>query len=85
MRPVPLVAASCAGSSCVDMSTCSLFPSIAKRECAPRDTGAAIRDRHELCIRGLSSKNGFWARAGSTMVWGARTRKDALSRPRDRL
>eukprot|EP00965_Chrysotila_dentata_P117564 3884447-Pleurochrysis_carterae.AAC.1 len=35
MRPTPFVAASCARSLCVDMSKCSLFPSIAKRESAP--------------------------------------------------
>eukprot|EP00965_Chrysotila_dentata_P145565 4808437-Pleurochrysis_carterae.AAC.1 len=37
--PTPFVAASSARSLCVDMSTCSLFPSMAKREFAPRDTG----------------------------------------------
>eukprot|EP00965_Chrysotila_dentata_P182643 6031188-Pleurochrysis_carterae.AAC.1 len=39
MRPTPYVAASCARSLCVDMSACSLLPSMAKRESAPRDTG----------------------------------------------
>eukprot|EP00965_Chrysotila_dentata_P091272 3013823-Pleurochrysis_carterae.AAC.1 len=39
MRPTPGVAASCARSSCVDMSACSALPSMASRELAPRDTG----------------------------------------------
>eukprot|EP00965_Chrysotila_dentata_P033764 1124022-Pleurochrysis_carterae.AAC.1 len=39
MRPTPAVAARRARSSCVDMSTCSLFPSIANGESAPRETG----------------------------------------------
>eukprot|EP00965_Chrysotila_dentata_P066343 2196470-Pleurochrysis_carterae.AAC.1 len=39
MRATPFDAASCVRSSCVDMSACSLFPSMAKRESAPRDTG----------------------------------------------
>eukprot|EP00965_Chrysotila_dentata_P018346 610430-Pleurochrysis_carterae.AAC.1 len=39
MRPTPVEAASRARSSCVDMSACSLLPSIANRESAPRDTG----------------------------------------------
>eukprot|EP00965_Chrysotila_dentata_P168421 5561413-Pleurochrysis_carterae.AAC.1 len=38
MRPTPVDAARRA-RSCVDMSACSLLPSIAKRESAPRDTG----------------------------------------------
>eukprot|EP00965_Chrysotila_dentata_P168246 5556013-Pleurochrysis_carterae.AAC.1 len=39
MRPTPVDAARRAKSLCVDMSTCSLLPSIAKRESAPRGTG----------------------------------------------
>eukprot|EP00965_Chrysotila_dentata_P036241 1207192-Pleurochrysis_carterae.AAC.1 len=39
MRPTPFVVASCARSVCVDMSACSFFPSTAKREFAPRETG----------------------------------------------
>eukprot|EP00965_Chrysotila_dentata_P012605 415908-Pleurochrysis_carterae.AAC.1 len=39
MRSTPAVAASRARSECVDMSTCSSFPSIANRDCVPRDTG----------------------------------------------
>eukprot|EP00965_Chrysotila_dentata_P129199 4270689-Pleurochrysis_carterae.AAC.1 len=39
MRPTPCVVAICARSVCVDMSACSLFPLMAKRELAPRETG----------------------------------------------
>eukprot|EP00965_Chrysotila_dentata_P112708 3724317-Pleurochrysis_carterae.AAC.1 len=39
MRPIPFEAARRARSLSVDMSACSLLPSIAKRESAPRDTG----------------------------------------------
>eukprot|EP00965_Chrysotila_dentata_P235008 6200498-Pleurochrysis_carterae.AAC.4 len=39
MRPTPVEAARRGRSSCVDMSACSLLPSIAKQKSAPRDTG----------------------------------------------
>eukprot|EP00965_Chrysotila_dentata_P026645 883388-Pleurochrysis_carterae.AAC.1 len=39
MRSTPFVAASCTRSLCVDMSACSLFPSMAKREFSPLETG----------------------------------------------
>eukprot|EP00965_Chrysotila_dentata_P170356 5622997-Pleurochrysis_carterae.AAC.1 len=39
MRPTPAVAPKRARSSCVDMSACSLLPSTANRESAPRETG----------------------------------------------
>eukprot|EP00965_Chrysotila_dentata_P171920 5673183-Pleurochrysis_carterae.AAC.1 len=39
MRPTRVEAARRAKSSYIDISACSLFPSFAKREFAPRDTG----------------------------------------------
>eukprot|EP00965_Chrysotila_dentata_P044827 1489427-Pleurochrysis_carterae.AAC.2 len=39
IRPTPAFDARRDRSSCVDMSTCSFLPSIAKRESAPRETG----------------------------------------------
>eukprot|EP00965_Chrysotila_dentata_P007778 253632-Pleurochrysis_carterae.AAC.1 len=43
MRPTPFVAASCAKSLCVDISACSLFPSMANLDFAPRETGDSKR------------------------------------------
>eukprot|EP00965_Chrysotila_dentata_P145419 4803039-Pleurochrysis_carterae.AAC.1 len=39
MRPTPVIDARRAMSSCVDMSTCSALPSMAKRKDRPLDTG----------------------------------------------
>eukprot|EP00965_Chrysotila_dentata_P151731 5014349-Pleurochrysis_carterae.AAC.1 len=39
MRPTPAIDAMRIMSSCVDMSTCSALPSMAKPEDRPRDTG----------------------------------------------
>eukprot|EP00965_Chrysotila_dentata_P111598 3689740-Pleurochrysis_carterae.AAC.1 len=51
MRSTPAVAASRARSKCVDMSTCSPFPSIANRDCFPLDTGNSnVKCPPRVCV-----------------------------------
>eukprot|EP00965_Chrysotila_dentata_P167617 5534944-Pleurochrysis_carterae.AAC.1 len=59
MRSSPFVAASCFRSLCVDMSACSLFPLMAKREFSPRKTGDSKTKSPLLSYAALAMRTQF--------------------------